>query len=670
MFRKLLIANRGEIACRVMRTAKRMGVDCVAVYSEADRGAPHVAMADEAVLIGPAAAAESYLRAENILKAAKSTGAEAIHPGYGFLSENADFAEAVRAAGLVFVGPPSDAIRAMGGKDNAKRLMEAAGVPVVPGYYGEDQDEATLKAEAGKIGYPVLLKAAMGGGGKGMRAVTEAGELSDALVSARREAEAAFGDGRMLVEKLIDRPRHVEVQVFADGHGNCVHLFERDCSLQRRHQKVIEEAPAPGLSDELRRRMGAAAVAAARAVDYQNAGTIEFLLDADGAFYFMEMNTRLQVEHPVTEMITGQDLVEWQLRVAAGEALPCTQEVLVMRGHAMEARLYAEDPEKGFLPAPGPIHHLRFPATDSHTRIDTGVAAGQEVTAHYDPMIAKVITWDRDREAARLRLIEALGAIELVGPTLNRRFLMALAENQAFAAGEPDTGLIDRLPEDFHAAPEGVSATAVALAAFSVLRSRAEAAALAAARSGDAGSPWHGTDCWRLNDTAHQDLVLRSGEREISVSARPRADGHELRVSMPDGDAFDLRISGAMAADGAVKAEIDGRGIASRVVRVGAGITVFAEAGENRFQLADPMAAAADDAAVVPAFVAPMPGKVVAINVDAGAKVSAGDVLVVLEAMKMEHAIKAPVDGTVTAVHYGLGEQVDEGAGLIEFEED
>jgi len=641
-----------------------MGVATVAVYSDADRGAPHVRMADEAVHIGPAAAAESYLKADAILGAAKTTGADAIHPGYGFLSENADFADAVGKAGLIFVGPPADAIRAMGGKDNAKALMENAGVPVTPGYYGKDQKEKTLKSEAEKIGYPVLLKAAMGGGGKGMRAVTSADEFSEALASATREAEASFGDGRMLVEKLIDKPRHVEVQVFADSHGNCVHLFERDCSLQRRHQKVIEEAPAPGLSDDLRARMGAAAVDAARAVKYINAGTIEFLLDGDGAFYFMEMNTRLQVEHPVTEMISGQDLVEWQLRVAAGEALPCDQDALAINGHAMEARLYAEDPDKGFLPAPGPIHHLIFPAETRHVRIDTGVEAGQEVTAHYDPMIAKIISWGADRDEARENLADALAGVEVVGPTVNRDFLRTLTGEPAFAAGTPDTGLIDRMDSMSFGGDRSPDPTAIILAVLHVLFERRDQSELSARRSSDPGSPWNLTDCWRLNDAAHQDLQFRAGEEEISVSAAP--DGDAFSLTFDDGSSVKVR---GEVENSSLHAVIGDRTARGRVVAVGNALSIFHSGEEFHLQLADPAVLAADDSAGPPAFVAPMPGKIVAVNVTANSAVSAGDTLVVLEAMKMEHAIKAPVDGRVTAVHYGVGDQVDEGVDLIAFEE-
>ncbi|HKO09841.1 MAG TPA: biotin carboxylase N-terminal domain-containing protein, partial [Alphaproteobacteria bacterium] len=400
MFTKILIANRGEIACRIIRTARRLGIKTVAVYSEADRHARHVALADTARLIGPAPARESYLKIEAILAAAAATGAEAIHPGYGFLSENAAFAEACEKAGFVFIGPPASAIRAMGSKSEAKRLMEKAGLPVVPGYHGADQGLARLRAAAERIGFPVLIKASAGGGGKGMRVVERAEALPSALASAKREAASAFGDDRVLLEKYLARPRHIEIQLFADAHGNAVHLFERDCSIQRRHQKVIEEAPAPGMTEKRRAQMGAAAVAAAAAIGYRGAGTVEFIVDEDGSFHFMEMNTRLQVEHPVTEMITGQDLVEWQLRVAAGEPLPLGQDDLAISGHAFEARLYAEDPERDFLPATGRLRHLRFPAEGAHVRVDTGVAEGDQVTIHYDPMLAKLIVWDRDREGA------------------------------------------------------------------------------------------------------------------------------------------------------------------------------------------------------------------------------------------------------------------------------
>ena len=448
MFTKILIANRGEIACRVIKTARRLGISTVAVYSEADATARHVTLADEAVEIGPAPVRDSYLRGDRIIAAAQRTGAAAIHPGYGFLSENAGFAADCTAAGLVFVGPGAAAIRAMGSKSAAKSLIENAGVAVVPGYHGDDQSDDLLRAEADRIGYPVLLKPSAGGGGKGMRVVREASQFDAALAAARREASASFGDVHMLIEKFVTQPRHIEVQVFADAHGNVLHLFERDCSVQRRHQKIIEEAPAPGLTEEQRLTMGQAAVDAAKAVGYLGAGTVEFLVDSGGRFYFMEMNTRLQVEHPVTELVTGQDLVEWQLLVAAGEPLPLSQGDLVINGHAIEARLYAEDPDRDFLPATGHLLHLRYPAAGQHVRIDTGVREGDLVSIHYDPLLAKLIVWDTDRASALRRLQTALRETRVIGVTTNLGFLTTVAAHEVFAAGGVDTGFIDRQRSD------------------------------------------------------------------------------------------------------------------------------------------------------------------------------------------------------------------------------
>ena len=665
MFRKLLIANRGEIACRIIRTARDMGVATVAVYSDVDADALHVALADEAVAIGPAPAFESYLVIDHILNAAKKTDAEAIHPGYGFLSENADFADAVRSAGLIFVGPPAQAIRDMGSKDNAKRIMENAGVPVIPGYYGSNQSEAKLRKAADDIGYPVLLKAAMGGGGKGIRAVKSPDDFSDALSSAIRESKAAFGDGRMLLEKLIQQPRHVEVQVFADSHGNAVHLFERDCSLQRRHQKVIEEAPAPRMNDVLRTRMGDAAVTAAKAIAYENAGTIEFLLDSNENFYFMEMNTRLQVEHPVTELITGQDLVAWQLRVAAGEALPLKQEALSINGHAMEARLYAEDPAKGFLPAPGPLHHLVFPSESSLVRVDTGVVEGQEVTANYDPMIAKVITWGEDREAARRNLIGALGDTEVAGTVVNRDFLIALADLSEFVDGKTDTGLIDRLPNDSIVQLEPLSTSALSLAGLHVMATRQADVQSRASRLGDPASPWHRTDGWRLSERSHQEIRIRYDEKEHSLSIQE--NNHDWHFSHEEVNWFVSKVerNGTRWA-----AEVDGSRINGSVLEVVTGqLNIFY--GTHAWQLAliDTLSDNGNTNEGSSAFTAPMPGKIVAVNVVVGAAVRAGEVLLVIEAMKMEHTITAPVDGAVLAVHYSIGDQVDEGVTLIDFAE-
>ena len=524
-FAKLLIANRGEIACRVIRTARRMGIATLAVYSEADRDAPHVRLADEARLIGPPAARESYLSIERIIAAAKASGAEAIHPGYGFLSENEDFAEACVQAGIAFVGPTAEAIRAMGDKSAAKSLMEKADVPLVPGYHGENQDAAFLAAQAARIGYPVLIKAAAGGGGKGMRIVRNAEEFAAALASCKREAQSAFGDERVLVERYLDRPRHIEVQVFGDTHGNIVYLFERDCSVQRRHQKVLEEAPAPGMSDARRREMGNAAVSAARAIAYTGAGTVEFIAEQDGRFYFMEMNTRLQVEHPVTEMITGLDLVEWQLRVAAGEPLPLRQRDLAIRGHALEARIYAEDPARNFLPSTGRLAHLAFPPASEAVRIDAGVEEGGLVTPHYDPMLAKLITWGENRGAALDRMATALAATRIAGVATNVAFLGRVVASRAFRAAELDTGLIERNRAELFPSPVSAPDEVLAAAVLAELLAEAESARSRASASGDPHSPWHACDGWRLNEDSHHTWVFDEGGRSHALTVDFRAQG-------------------------------------------------------------------------------------------------------------------------------------------------
>src|SRR5512138_1138010 len=510
MFEKILIANRGEIACRVIRTARRLGVRTVAVHSEADANARHVRLADEAVAIGPAAARESYLSVPRILEAARATGAQAIHPGYGFLSENADLAEACATAGVVFVGPPASAIRAMGSKAAAKALMQKAGVPLTPGYHGENQDPAFLAREAGRIGFPVLIKASAGGGGKGMRRVDAPEDFAAALASCRREAAQAFGDDRVLVERYVLRPRHVEIQVFGDAHGDVVHLFERDCSVQRRHQKVLEEAPAPGMTPQRRAQVGAAAVEAARAVGYVGAGTVEFIVDPSGAFYFMEMNTRLQVEHPVTEMITGLDLVEWQLRVAAGEPLPVLQEQLRIDGHALEARVYAEDPDKGFLPSTGRLLHLAQPETSYHVRIDAGVEEGDEIGPWYDPMIAKLVVWDATRERALARMQTALAQVRIVGVQNNVEFLSRPVASPAFAAADLDTALIEREKEFLFPPSRETPEEAWLLAALAELARERAGASPSAART--AAAPWDERDGWRLNSRASRTITLRLGE--------------------------------------------------------------------------------------------------------------------------------------------------------------
>jgi len=626
LFSKILIANRGEIACRVMRTARRLGVATVAVYSDADAGALHVATADAARRIGPAPARQSYLDIAAILAAARDSGAEAIHPGYGFLSENAEFAEACAAAGLVFIGPPPGAIRTMGSKSAAKALMEAAGVPVVPGYHGDDQSPARLAEEAERIGYPVLIKAVAGGGGRGMRIVAGKGEFARALDGARREAQGAFGDDRVLLERYLPRPRHIEVQVFADTHGNTVHLFERDCSIQRRHQKVVEEAPAPGLSAAQRKALGEAAVAAARAVGYVGAGTVEFVAAA-GAFHFIEMNTRLQVEHPVTEAVTGVDLVEWQLRVAAGEELPLRQRDLALRGHAIEARLYAENPARGFLPATGTVTGLRLAAGEG-IRIDTGIRAGDAVTPFYDALLAKIVAWGEERETARRRLAAALGASAVAGLATNLGFLARLAGDAEFAAGAVDTGYIERRGEAL-TAPRPVPREAVAAAALQRLGTAA------------AAEPWERGDGWRLNlPAAPRSLRFRCGEAEIAVTARR------------DGGGWRLDIAGDSApAD------------PGRAIVFGDEVTLGGESW--RLVPVDPLAP--PDAAELAAgrLTAPMPGRVAQVLVAEGAAVRRGEALMVIEAMKMEHTIAAPRDGVVARLAYAVGDPVEEGAELV-----
>ena len=661
MFESLLIANRGEIACRIMRTARRLGIRCIAVYSEADVVAPHARKADEAYLIGPASAAESYLDIAAVLEAARKGGAEAVHPGYGFLSENPVFAEACEAAGLAFVGPSAEAMRAMGSKSEAKAIMAEAGVPLVPGYHGAEQAPDRLAASAAEIGFPVLIKASAGGGGKGMRVVEKAADFETALAAAKRESQAAFGDDRMLVEKYLSRPRHIEVQVFGDRQGNVVHLFERDCSLQRRHQKVLEEAPAPGMTEARRRAMGEAAVAAAKAIGYVGAGTVEFIAEGE-AFYFIEMNTRLQVEHPVTEMITGQDLVEWQLRVAAGEPLPCAQEALAISGHAFEVRLYAEDPARDFLPATGRLSHLRFPAEDARLRIDSGVAEGDEIGLHYDPMIAKLITWGEDRADALARLRAALRRTEIAGLTTNLGFLQAVAAHPAMAAGEIDTGSIARHREALQPAETPASDEVLALATLSEILRRRDEARARASKSGDPYSPWTLTTGWRLNSGTHSTLTFHDGERRIEVALHYERDGFTL--VLPGGlmtARAGLRPSGELAA------ELGGRRVTARIVRQGRQLTVLFEGASHQLRLDDPLDLGTGESAGG-RMTAPMPGKVVQVLVEAGAAVTQGAQLMVLEAMKMEHAITAPGDGVVSEVHYGVGDLVEEGAELIAFE--
>ncbi len=653
MFAKLLIANRGEIAVRVMRTAQRMGLATVAVYSDADADARHVLMADEAVRLGPAPALESYLDQDKVLAAARETGADAIHPGYGFLSENADFAQACADAGVTFVGPPPSAIRAMGLKDEAKAAMQQADVPVVPGYHGDNQDGTFLRSKAYELGYPVLIKAVAGGGGKGMRRVDKQIAFDDALEAARREAAASFGDDRVLIEKFVTNPRHIEIQVFADAHGNVVHLNERDCSIQRRHQKVIEEAPAPGMTPGLRAKMGAAAIAAARAVDYRGAGTVEFIVDGsqplskDTQFFFMEMNTRLQVEHPVTEAVTGLDLVEWQLRVADGELLPLAQGAIMLEGHAVEVRLYAEDPEAGFLPSTGHLAALDFPEADG-LRIDAGVAAGDVVSPFYDPMIAKVIAHADDRASVLALLSDALSATQVAGPKTNLGLLRRIAEDETFGAGRFDTGFLDDWPsERFMLDPEHARmAAAAGLIGLSELVNE-EADRRDLASGGLESSPWAARDGFALGPrtTTRYRLTVDGEETEQVLDW---SHGHARVVAADRGhDEADVVIvpAGEGANDG-VLVLIDGF---QRHVRFAVRDIANVDAGS-----ADALARA------------PMHGRVVSIDVAEGDEVQVGDTLAVVEAMKMEHAVKARVHGTVSRVVASAGEQVAQGASLVE----
>jgi len=660
MFDKILIANRGEIAVRVMKTARRLGVRTVAIYSDADARALHVQLADEAVRVGPAPAAQSYLHAQAVLEAARRTGAQAIHPGYGFLSENESFAAACRQAGVVFIGPPDEAIRIMGSKAEAKRVMSEAGVPLVPGYHGVAQDLDILRREAGKIGYPVLVKASAGGGGKGMRVVRSAAELADAVAGARRESKAAFGDDSLLLEKYLTRPRHVEIQVFADTQGQCVYLFERDCSIQRRHQKVIEEAPAPDLPDAVRIRMGEAAVAAAQAVGYVGAGTVEFLYE-DGAFYFIEMNTRLQVEHPVTEKITGLDLVEWQLRVASGEPLPKSQERIQRRGHAFEARIYAEDPQREFLPATGTLIHLRSPQEGPHVRVDTGVREGDEVSVYYDPMIAKLITWDEDRAAALRRLRRALSAYEVAGVATNVTFLARIAAHPAFEAARIDTGFIERHRADLAMSLEPVSDDILALAAVAVVLHRVSDSRRRRGTNPD--SPWNVATGWRLNPDNHHDLRLLDGAQRREVVLHFRRDGYEVEIA-----GARLALTQVSFEEGVLSAVMNGVRVRAGVVLAELALSLFSEGRSWRLTLDDPMIRAARQEGGSGRLMAPMPGLVGAVLVAVGDRVERDQPLMIMEAMKMEHTIKAAIAGRVASVHFAVGQQVSDGDELLTIE--
>ena len=659
MFDKILIANRGEIACRIIETARKNAVRTVAVYSDADENARHVRLADEAVHIGAPEAANSYLKGDLLIEVAKKTGAQAIHPGYGFLSENAEFAEACEAAGITFIGPSASSIRAMGLKDKAKELMQDAGVPVVPGYQGEDQDPAFLKSEADEIGYPVLIKAVAGGGGKGMRLVEKADDFLSSLESCQREAQASFGNAHVLIEKYLTRPRHIEVQVFADSHGDAVHLFERDCSLQRRHQKVVEEAPAPDMPEDVRAAMGDAAVKAAKAINYCGAGTIEFIVDSargltKDSFYFMEMNTRLQVEHPVTELITGQDLVEWQLRVASGEPLPCAQEDLVLGGHAFEVRLYAEDPANNFLPQTGKLNHFQTPVVDQHFRLDTGIEEGDEVSIYYDPMIAKLIVWDRTRTGALRQMARALRKTSVAGVKTNLEFLAAIFDHQAFKDGDVDTHFIENHSADLLPSGKQAGIETLACAAVRILD-----------RTGEGVDPFGWNDGWRMNMSLKSPLVFLEGEARHELVAEYLPDG--FRLTREDAS---VTISHAHDENGRVFLMMNGdQEVHATVAESGSDLTVFCDGKVHYLHHFIPGAEDAEEAGGSGVIVTPMPGKLSRLMVAEGDTVEAGQPLLVLEAMKMEHTLKAPVAGTVEKLSAGEGDQVSDGQVLVKITE-
>ncbi len=665
MFAKILIANRGEIACRVAATARQLGVKTVAVYSDADARARHVQACDEAVHVGGNAARDSYLRWERIIEAAHASGAQAIHPGYGFLSENAEFAQACADAGLVFIGPPARSIRDMGSKSAAKALMEKAGVPLVPGYHGQDNDPALLAREAGRIGYPVLIKASAGGGGRGMRRVDRAEDFAQALGSCQREAKASFGNEHVLVERYVTKPRHIEIQVFCDTQGHAVYLFERDCSVQRRHQKVLEEAPAPGMSAVRRAEMGEAAVAAARAVGYVGAGTVEFIAeeldDGDLRFYFMEMNTRLQVEHPVTEAITGHDLVEWQLRVACGEPLPVTQDQLQIRGHAIEARICAENPDANFLPATGRLDVARWPAhvafvrSDELPRVDTGFLEGDNISPYYDSMIAKLIVWGADRQQALARLDAALAQTHLVGLHTNVAFLRRVVASRSFATAELDTALIEReRPALFDAPGLPLPLATAGVAAH----------ALAYEETLQDADPWSRRDGWRLYGGARRRFDLEVEGQHRTMTLERLHDG--ATVMVVDGARHGVSTR-ALGHDG-YEVMLDGARHRLSVYCVGETVAVFAAGGSAKVGQFDPIAHAGDGAGAEGSLAAPMPGKVVSYLAKAGDTVKRGQVLAVMEAMKMEHTLHAPHDGVVAELLYAVGDQVAEGGALLRLE--
>ncbi len=666
---RLLIANRGEIACRIMKTAQKLGIHCIAVYSDADQQALHVKLADEAFYIGPSPAKDSYLVAKKLLEIAKVSQADAIHPGYGFLSENAAFADAIEEAGLIWIGPPSDAIRAMGSKSESKSLMEKAGVPLVPGYHGDNQDESHLIAETKKIGFPALIKASAGGGGKGMRVVENEQEIAPAIAASKREGLNSFGDEKLLVEKYITRPRHVEIQVFLDQEGNGVYLFERDCSIQRRHQKVIEEAPAPLFLDSDRKAMGEAAILAAKSIHYVGAGTVEFLFD-QGDFYFMEMNTRLQVEHPVTEMITGQDLVEWQLKVAQGEPLPIDQESLAINGHAMEVRVYAEDTDNQFLPTTGVLDFIQLPHIDEHVRLDTGVVEGDQISPYYDPMISKLIVWGKDRSQCLKTLQEALGQYQIVGVKTNLSFLRRLTKIHQFGEGDVSTRFIEEHAERLQTSTSIKKHHILAATAYHLITRAPVHSA-----TDDQRSPWHALQSFQLNQSSSERLrfQLSNNERCTLLVEHIAHDHWNLSIEQTDlnvePDIQPATVRAHLQCNGAhqeLMYEIEGRWSKANVVAHGSKLWVYDDLGESELQHYELIIDTDDGQSGN--LVAPMNGTLIQVNVKSGEDVKAGDALMIMEAMKMEHVIKAPYDGQVKGLSFKVGDLVSGGDILIEIE--
>ncbi|KAJ3309049.1 Methylcrotonoyl-CoA carboxylase subunit alpha, mitochondrial [Boothiomyces sp. JEL0838] len=675
LFDKILIANRGEIAVRVMKTCQKLGIKSVAVYSEADKDSMHVQMADEAYCIGPAASSESYLRQDKILDIARRTGAKAIHPGYGFLSENSSFAQLLEKSNVEFIGPPAQSIIDMGSKSASKIIMINAGVPVVPGYHGENQDSQFLKNEANKMGYPVLIKAVKGGGGKGMRIVNSEDEFLEMLESSRREAIKHFSDDTVLIEKYITKPRHVEVQVFADKLGNAVYLFERDCSVQRRHQKILEEAPGPGISEELRRDLGEKAVAAAKAVSYVGAGTVEFILDTDtNKFYFMEMNTRLQVEHPITEMITGTDLVEWQLRVAAGNRLPKLQEELKVNGHAFEARIYAENPDNNFLPDTGKLVHLRTPPASNDIRIETGVREGDEVSVHYDPMISKLVVWSENRTAALRVLGKALGEFEVVGPSTNIEFLKTLSSHPSFVSGDVDTGFIKRHEDALFNKKEFPEPIVSVQSALYLISQESKSVEAGKKNEVEPNSPWSVTDGFRINSGLSRNFTFytdkeRSNTIEVSVNYLGN-DQYSVNVKQSDGQEFTYsnNVLHRSLDPAQIVATIGDARVSCRAIYDKDHLHIFSSG--YKYDLYMPSKNyGLGDSNEEGGLLTPMPCKISQVSVKAGDTVKKGQTLIILEAMKMEHVMKSPKDGVISKVHYNVGDLVGEGKSLVEFEE-